>query len=294
MRTALLLVLLTVAGTTVADELTFLDAAILGVVEGVTEYLPVSSTGHLMVTNRILGIGETPATEDAADSYIIAIQAGAILAVLLLYRERVGRIVAGLAGRDLEGRRLLTNLLVSFAPAVVVALTLEDVIKDRLFGTGPVVAAWIVGGIGILAWVRWGSGRGEGLPLESLTVRMALVIGLAQCIAMWPGTSRSLVTIIAALLVGLSLAAAVEYSFLLGLITLGAATSYEMVTNGSTIIDAFGWGPVLVGFATAFVSALIAVRWMVDYLQRHSLAIFGWYRIAAGLGTLALIAADVI
>lgn len=294
MRTALLLLLLTVAGTTVADELTFLDAAILGVVEGVTEYLPVSSTGHLMVTNRILGIGETPGTEDAADSYIIAIQAGAILAVLLLYRERVGRIVAGLAGRDVEGRRLLTNLLVSFAPAVVVALTLEDVIKDRLFGTGPVVAAWIVGGVGILAWVRWGSGRGTGVPLESLTVRMALLIGLAQCIAMWPGTSRSLVTIIAALVVGLSLAAAVEYSFLLGLVTLGAATSYEMVTNGSTIIEAFGWGPVLVGFATAFVSALIAVRWMVEYLQRHSLAIFGWYRIAAGLGTLALVAADVI
>ncbi len=277
-----------------ADALSYPDALVLGVVEGVTEYLPISSTGHLMVTNRILDVGQTDATEEAADSYIIAIQAGAILAVLLLYRQRVGRIVAGLAGRDDDGRRLLVNLVVSFLPAVVVALALEDVIKERLFGTGPVVAAWIVGGVGILAWTRWSEGRGSGLALEAMTVRVALLIGVAQCVAMWPGTSRSLVTIIAALVLGMSLSAAVEYAFLLGLVTLGAATAYEMLGNGAEIVDTFGWGPVLTGFAAAFVSALVAVRWMVGYLQRHSLDVFGWYRIGIGALTIVLVAAGAI
>jgi undecaprenyl-diphosphatase len=291
---ALLLLYAAVASTTVGEGLSYWEALVLGVVEGLTEYLPVSSTGHLMVATRILGIGQTDATKEAADSFVIAIQAGAILAVLVLYRHRVGRIVAGVAGRDAEGRRLSGNLAVSIAPALILALVLEDVIKDNLFGAGPVVVAWIVGGLGILAWTRWSAGRGTGVPIEALTARTALLIGLAQCIALWPGTSRSLVTIIAALLVGLSLPAAVEYSFLLGLVTLGAATAYELVFNGSTIVDTFGWGPVMVGFLAAFLAALVAVQWMVGYLQRRSLDVFGWYRIAAGVGTAVLIASGAI
>lgn len=277
------------------DELSALDAVVLGTVEGLTEYLPISSTGHLTVANRVLDVGQTDATEDAADSYIVAIQAGAIVAVLVLYRQRITRVLNGLAGRDPAGRQLGFALLVSFAPAVVLALALEDVIKGSLFGPWPVVAAWIVGGVGILAWVRHRAGHpGTGFELEAITMRMAVLIGLAQCVALWPGVSRSLVTIIAALAVGMSLAAAVEYAFLLGLITLGAATAYEALTNGTEIIDTFGWTSVLLGVATAFVSAVIAVRWMVAYLQRRSLAVFGWYRIAAGTVTAILLAAGII
>lgn len=285
-------------GDPVADagnELTVAKAVVLGVVEGVTEYLPISSTGHLTVTNRILDIGQTDETENAADSYIVAIQAGAIVAVLLLYRRRIGRVLNGFAGRDPAGRNLGLALLVSFAPAVVLALALEDSIKGNLFGPWPVVAAWIVGGVGILAWVRYRSTKSDaGIELEQITMRMALVIGAAQCLALWPGVSRSLVTIIAALAVGMSLAAAVEYAFLLGLITLGAATAYEALTNGSEIIDTFGWTSVLIGVLAAFVSAIIAVRWMVGYLQRRSLEVFGWYRIVAGVLTAILLATGVI
>jgi undecaprenyl-diphosphatase len=228
------------------------DAAILGVVEGITEYLPISSTGHLMVTNRILDVGQTDETKDAADSYVVIIQAGAILAVLVLYRKRVGTIFAGLAGRDVVGRRLLRALIVSMVPAVVIALGLESTIKDKLFHPWPVVAAWIVGGVAIL------------------------------------------VTIVAALFAGMSLPAAVEYSFLLGLTTLGAATGYEALKNGSTVIDTFGWTPVVLGIVVAFVAAMVAVRWMVTYLQRHSFSVFGWYRIAAGLLAAVLLATHAI
>jgi undecaprenyl-diphosphatase len=270
------------------------DAAILGVVEGITEYLPISSTGHLMVTNRILDVGQTDETKDAADSYVVIIQAGAILAVLVLYRKRVGTIFAGLAGRDVVGRRLLRALIVSMVPAVVIALGLESTIKDKLFHPWPVVAAWIVGGVAILVWARMrGDGPG-GLPLESITMRIALIVGLAQVLALWPGTSRSLVTIVAALFAGMSLPAAVEYSFLLGLTTLGAATGYEALKNGSTVIDTFGWTPVVLGIVVAFVAAMVAVRWMVTYLQRHSFSVFGWYRIAAGLLAAVLLATHAI
>jgi undecaprenyl-diphosphatase len=282
------------AKTTVDHGLSNGDALILGVVEGVTEYLPISSTGHLMVANRILDVGQTDDTKDAADSYVVIIQSGAILAVLVLYRKRVAVLFAGLAGRDPVGRNLLQAIIVSMVPAVIIALGLEHAIKDRLFHPWPVVAAWIVGGVAILAWTRTRGDRVGGLPLESITMRIALIVGLAQCLALWPGTSRSLVTIVAALLAGLSLPAAVEYSFLLGLATLGAATGYEVLKNGSTVIDTFGWTPVVLGVAVAFVAALAAVRWMVNYLQRHSFSVFGWYRIAAGLVAAVLLATHTI
>jgi undecaprenyl-diphosphatase len=277
------------------NELTVPKAVVLGVVEGLTEYLPISSTGHLTVTNRVLDIGQTDETEDAADSYIVAIQAGAIVAVLVLYRRRIGRVLNGFAGRDVEGRNLGLALIVSFVPAVVLALALEDVIKGQLFGPWPVVAAWIAGGVGILGWVRYRATKSDaGIELDAITMRMAVLIGLAQCVALWPGVSRSLLVIIGSLAVGMSLAAAVEYAFLLGLITLGAATAYEALTNGSEIIDTFGWTSVLVGVLAAFVSALIAVRWMVGYLQRRDLSIFGWYRIGAGVLTAILLATGAI
>ncbi len=265
------------------QEMTAGKAILLGVVEGVTEFLPVSSTGHLLVAERLLDIGGDPGTEDVAKSYAIAIQAGAILAVLLLYSGRVRSILEGMVGRDEAGRTVLLGLVVAFLPAAVIGVAFESLIKDALLGTWQVIAAWIAWGVVVLLVDRRWVHRGGGVALEAITMRQGLLIGVAQCLAMWPGTSRSLVTILAALAVGLSLPAAVEFSFLLGLVTLGAATAYETVTNGATMIEAYGWVDPLLGLAAAFVSAAVAVKWMVAYLQHHSLAVFGWYRIAVGV-----------
>ncbi len=276
------------------SEMNAWKAAVLGIVEGVTEYLPISSTGHLLVTQRILGIGEDPATVDAAKSYAIAIQFGAILAVLVLYRRRIATIVAGLFGRDADGRRLLVALACATAPAVVIGLAFEKPIKDNLLGPGPVVAAWIVGGIVILAVADKVRADRPGIALTRLGAKQAFIIGGAQVLAMWPGTSRSLVTILAALAVGTTLAAAVEFSFLLGLVTLSGATLYEGATNGSTMVDAYGVIDPLIGLLFAFVSAALAIRWMVNWLQTRSLAIFGWERLAVAAITVGLLAAGAI
>ena len=277
-----------------SDELTAGKAAVLGLVEGITEYLPVSSTGHLLVTARLLDVGTSPETEAAADTYAIAIQAGAILAVLLLYFGRIRSMLAGMVGRDAEGRQVLVGLVLAFTPAAVVGLALGDVIKEVLLEPWAVAVAWALGGVAILTLGVRLERRVGGAAIEAITARQALLIGVAQTLALWPGTSRSLVTILAALAVGLSLAAAVEFSFLLGLATLGAATAYEALRNGGELIDTFGWVNPLIGLVVAFVSAAVAVRWMVTYLQRHSLAVFGWYRLAVAAVAAVLIATGTI
>jgi undecaprenyl-diphosphatase len=276
-------------------SLSFGEAVVLGLVEGLTEYLPISSTGHLIVTSRILGLPDSGRAGDALKSYEIAIQGGAILAVLVLYRHRFGTMIDGLRNRSTEGRRLLFALVVAFVPAAILGLIGEKVIKDYLFGVPPVVAAWAVGGVLILVLVAKGViDRPGGRPLEALTTRDALVIGLAQVVAMWPGTSRSMVTIVAALLLGYSILAAVEFSFLLGVVTLGAATAYSLVKDGKLMVDTFGLFTPLVGFVVAFLAAVVSVRWMVTYLQRHSLAVFGWYRLAIAAITIVLLATHTI
>lgn len=281
------------AATSAADaELTPLKAAALGVIEGVTEFLPISSTGHLLISQRLMDVGTTDATKDAADTYAIVIQGGAILAVLVLYWRRVLEVLQGLVGRSESGRRLLVALVVAFLPAAVVGLVFEKRIKETLFGPWPVVAAWVVGGLALL-WVStkgWERKERIAPGLETITASQALVIGLAQILALWPGTSRSLVTIVAAVLVGLSLAAAVEFSFLLGLVTLGAATAFDLVKGGGDLFDAYGFVDPAIGFVAAFVAAVLAVRFLVSYVQRHSLAVFGWYRLAIAGVAVGLIA----
>jgi undecaprenyl-diphosphatase len=271
-----------------ASSMSAVDAVILGLVEGITEFLPISSTGHLTVTQDLLGIGTGSEQEkEAADAYAVVIQAGAILAVVVLYWRRLISLALGLVGRDETGRRVLIGLVVAVAPIAVIGTLFESDIKDKLFGVGPVILAWVIGGVVVLVLSQrgwWGAGDpehggGRGSPLDTITVRQAAIIGAAQVLALWPGTSRSLVTIIAALAAGLSLAAAVEFSFLLGLVVLSAATLFDAAKHGDVIVETFGWVNPLIGFAVAFVSAVIAVRWMVGYLQRHSLAIFGWYRL---------------
>ena len=264
------------------------QALILGLVEGLTEYLPVSSTGHLLLAQRLMGIDSST----ASDAFAICIQAGAILAVLGIYRQRVAQMVMGAVGRNEAGQRLLINLLSAFVPAAVLGLLLEKPIKKYLFGGDewglwPVVAAWFAGGVAMLvvslARRRRGTSPTTGFDLEHLTVRMALIVGLAQCIAMWPGVSRSLITIVGGVLVGLSLPAAVELSFLLGVITLTAATAYDALKHGPEMLATYGATPLLIGFGAAWLSAVLAVKWMVGYLKSHGMEIFGWYRVALAL-----------
>lgn len=288
------------------------QAFILGIIEGITEYLPVSSTGHLLVAQHLMGIGtQTPLGKAAADTFAICIQGGAILAVVGLYYKRVLQMIMGVLGKDPEGLKLAVSIMVGFMPAAVIGLIANDWIEAKLFGMWPVIAAWIIGGVLILAASWWSKRRplkGTGLSLLEMTWKMALIIGLLQCVAMWPGTSRSLMTIVGGLIVGLSLGAAIEYSFLLGVVTLTAATAkkavwkvhdldaaYDVWFGGAKLMwNHYGAVPLLVGIIAATVSAALAVKWLVTYLQSHGLAIFGWYRIALGLVIGGLISAGVL
>ncbi len=263
-------------------------ALILGLVEGLTEYLPVSSTGHLLFTQRLLGIPQS----EVADAFAICIQAGAIVAVLGLYFRRVKDMALGVVGKNPNGLKLAILLVVAFLPAVAGGLFLEEPIKTYLFGgekwgLWPIVIAWLVGGIAILGVSFYRKAHQKsprtGLDLQDLTFRMALIIGIFQCVAMWPGTSRSLMTIISGVLVGLSLPAAVEFSFLLGVITLGAATCKDAVEFGPKMLEAYGATNLFLGFIAAWLSAVLAVRWMVAYLNRNGMAVFGYYRILIGI-----------
>lgn len=280
--------------------MTILESIIMGIVEGLTEYLPVSSTGHLIISRYLLGIADN----DAQKAFEICIQGGAILAVLGIYFKRVKGMVTDsfrwLFVKNEEGNReplpagvrLLINMLIAFFPAVILGLLLGDLIKEYLFNAPVVTISWAVGGLVILLYVRARAKNGkefEGQPLEELSCWGALKVGLLQCVAMCPGVSRSLMTMLGGLFAGLSVAAAVEFSFLLGLITLGAATVYDAWKHGSDMVAQIGWGPIIAGTITAWLSAIIAVKWMVGYLNKHSLAIFGWYRIGAALFMLALI-----
>lgn len=272
------------------------EAVLLGLVEGLTEYLPVSSTGHLILTQRAMGL---PATA-AANAYAICIQAGAILAVLGLYRKQVQHIFQGWLGKvgigagHEDGFRLGLNILVAFMPAAIFGLLFDDWIEQELFGLWPIVAAWGVGGVAILvvalARKKQRKAAAAGKTLFELRWQMALAIGLIQCLAMWPGTSRSLVTIVGGVLVGLQLAAALEFSFLLGVLTLCAATVYKAKDAGPLMLDEYGWMPMIIGSLAAWISAVIAVKWMVGYLKKHGMGIFGYYRIAlAGVVAAAIV-----
>jgi undecaprenyl-diphosphatase len=257
------------------------QAVLLGLVEGFTEYLPVSSTGHLLLVQRLIGIPEGR----SANAFAICIQAGAVAAVLTLYFGRVRQMTRGLAGRDPTGRRLVADVALAFLPAAVVGLALDDWIDEHLLRPWPIVFAWFVGGIAILvvAYKRRGLLPPGGYDLEHLRWPAALAIGAAQCIAMWPGTSRSLATIVAGVLVGMNLVAAVEFSFLLGLVTLFAATAYKALTDGVGMAEEFGFAALAAGFVAALLSAWASVRWMVDYLQRRGLELFGYWRVAIAL-----------
>ncbi len=279
--------------------MTIVDAIVLGIVEGITEFLPVSSTGHLILTAWLLGLGETAAEKAAVDAFNVVIQGGAILAVAGLYWPRVRGMILGLLGRDANGLSLFLKLLVAFLPAAILGPLLDDAIEAKLFRPVPVISALALGGILLIVLKPWQDrilrGERDGAParrgIDSLSYRDCLLIGLLQCVAMWPGTSRSMMTIVGGLLVGLSPVAAAEFSFLLGLPTLGGACVYtllkEFKAHGTDTIDVLGGPlPVVVGIVTAMIAAALAVKWLVGFLGKNSMALFGWWRIAlaAGLG----------
>lgn len=290
-------------------------AVVLGLVEGITEYLPISSTGHLILASALMGLDETPEMKSAVDAFNIVIQGGAILAVLGLYRRRVGQIVAGGLGLigigpgDPAGLRLGLNLCIGFLPAAVLGVLLDDIIEAKLFSTGPVLAALALGGVYMIALDRWRArktrtGHGEDVQheLDAVTPAKALLIGCMQCVAMWPGTSRSMMTITGGVLVGLKPRAAAEFSFLLGLPTLGGACVYKLAKNlkesheagTPNLFEVIGWPAVVIGVLVATVSAAVAVRWLVAFLNKHGLAPFGWYRLALCVVLGLMIAAGVV
>jgi undecaprenyl-diphosphatase len=262
------------------------QAVVLGIVEGVTEYLPVSSTGHLILVESLLGLDQ-PDAKTALDAYSVVIQGGAILAVVGLYWPRVLALVRGALGRDPAGLRLLVNLVLGFLPSALIGVAFEDRIDALLFRPLPVLAALAGGGAFMIALDRWRARRGDRpeRAIDQLEWRHALAIGALQCLALWPGTSRSMTTIVGGLLVGLRPRAAAEFSFLLGLPTLGAACVWKLLRHGDQVAQ-LGPSSVLLGIAVATVSAALAVRWLVGFLNRHGLAPFGWYRLglAALLG----------
>ena len=257
------------------------QAVALGAIEGATEYLPVSSTGHLLIFQHWMGLSDDADETEAAQALAICIQIGAILAVVMLYFNRLRQMLFGLLGRDPAGRRLFFHLIIAFFPAAVVGLLFKDVIKAHLFNIYSVATALVVGAILILM-NPGGHMRDDSPNAKDLTDMKwtdALLVGIMQCLAFWPGFSRSLSTILGCRVVGLRLSAAVEFSFLLGLVTLSAATAKEGLDHGKTIFEYYGIVSPLIALAVAFVFAVISVRFMVGLLSQFGLAPFAYYRL---------------
>jgi len=250
-------------------------ALLLGIVEGLTEFLPISSTGHLILAGALLGFDD-----EKAKVFEIVIQVGAVLAVVWEYRARFARVLRGLFG-EVSERRFATNLLVAFTPAAVLGLLLGKYIKQLLFRPIVVALAFIVGALVIL----WAERRKHATRIESveeITALDALKIGLAQTLALIPGTSRSGATIIGGLVIGLSRKAAAEFSFFLAVPTLCAAAAYDALKHRS-LFTKEDLGLFAVGLLAAFVSAFLCVRWLLRYVGHHDFRAFAWYRIAFGL-----------
>jgi len=253
------------------------DSLILGIVEGLTEFLPVSSTGHLIVASDFLGVND-----EKGKVFDIVIQLGAILAVCWEFRVRIGQAFAGLA-RDRVQQRFAANLFVAFLPAAIVGLATQNLIKKYLFNPTSVAAALIVGAFVIFAIEYWYSRKAAPrvMSVYDMTWKDALVVGIAQCFSLIPGTSRSGATIMGGMLFGLSRAVATEFSFFLAIPVMFAASGYQMVKYRSQL-SADDLTNIAVGFVVSFVFALIAVKALIHYVAHHDFRAFAWYRIALG------------
>jgi undecaprenyl-diphosphatase len=264
-------------------DLPLLKAAILGVVEGLTEFLPISSTGHLILAGSLLGL-----TSDKAKLFDIAIQTGAMLAVVWLYREKLTATLLGLFS-SAQARRFALNLAIAFLPAAVLGVLFGKFIKQVLFKPVPVALAFVLGAFVILAVERWQRRRtapARVQDVDALTPADALKLGLAQAFALIPGTSRSGATIIGGMLFGLSRKAATEFSFFLAIPTLIGAGAYDTYKYRD-LLSADDILPFGVGLFTAFASALVCVRWLIRFVATHDFIPFAWYRIGFGVVVLA-------
>ncbi len=271
-------------------EPTLLVALLLGIVEGLTEFLPVSSTGHLIVAGSLLSY-----TGEQAKTFEIVIQAGAILAVCWEYRAKLIAVLRGLASNR-AAQRFALNLFVAFLPAAVLGLLFAKAIKAHLFAPVPVAIAFVAGAFVILWAERRQSARPDTVRIASVDAMTwvdALKVGFAQALALIPGTSRSGATIIGGMLFGMSRVAATEFSFFLAIPTLFAATGYSLWKDATLLspqaLPGFG-----VGFVAAFVSAFACVRWLIRYVSHHDFLPFAWYRIAFGAVILATAYAGVV
>ncbi len=280
-------------------DISYTDAVILGFVEGITEYLPVSSTGHLLITNALLGLdskepivdknglnviksdGEVYTTKLLADSYAIVIQFGAIASVAILYWRTLLSIVFGLLGRNPQGLKLFVNLCVAFLPAAIVGLLFHKIIESVFFGIMPIIIALVVGALVMIVIQKKydKNNSNRKIQIQNLSISQSFVIGVLQCVSLIPGTSRSMVTILGGYLVGMNAKNSAMFSFLLGLITLSSASAYKLYTDGEAMLNVLSPKPMLVGIIVAFVSSLIAVKWLVGFLTKNGLVPFAIYRL---------------
>jgi undecaprenyl-diphosphatase len=270
------------------DIALLIKAVILGVVEGLTEFLPISSTGHLILAGHLLGFND-----ERGKAFEVIIQLGAILAVCWEFRKKIWDVLVGL-GRRPRSNRFAMNIIVASIPAIVLALLLGKYIKAHLFSPIPVATAFIVGGL-IILWAEHlekakQSNRKVALRsienVEDLSIKDAIKVGLAQCAALIPGTSRSGATIIGGMLFGLPRQVATEFSFFLAIPVITGATVYELykMRHDPSLLDIAGYGPVLgVGFIASFISAFFCVKWLIGYVSHHNFKPFAWYRIAFGV-----------
>jgi undecaprenyl-diphosphatase len=297
----------TVTPEEIRREFTYSRAVVTGTVEGVTEYLPVSSTGHMILSDSLLGVQKYPdvtvagvtdrkgravSMERVADDYIVIIQLGAILAVLVAFFGRVRGVLTGLCRGDGQSVSLASSILVAFLPAALLGFLFKDAISAYLFSVEVVAAALVVGGLVILVaeYLLPKKAAESSDEVAAIGWRPALTVGLCQCFALIPGTSRSLATILGGRLAGLSHTAATEFSFLVGLLTLSAASIYKMWSLGPALTQVYPAGPASVGLLVAAVTAFVSVKWLVGYVSRNGLGVFAWYRIALGGAILAFLA----
>ena len=262
------------------DLMLLAKAALMGIVEGLTEFLPVSSTGHLILTGALLGF-----TDDKSKVFEIAIQTGAILAVVIFYWPRLAETIRHLGDRP-AARRFVVNVIVGFLPAAVIGLVAYKTIKAHLFNAPVVASAFIVGAL-IILWVeRRARLEVRIAEVDEMTPLDALKVGFVQCLGMIPGTSRSGATIIGGMLLGLSRKAATDFSFFLAIPTLIGAGAYSLWKERA-LLSAADLPLFLVGFGFSFVFAWLCVRWLLRYVSTHTFVPFAWYRIAFGAVVLA-------
>jgi undecaprenyl-diphosphatase len=264
--------------------MTVFDAIVLGIVQALTEFLPVSSTGHLILASKAMGLAKS----EALDAFEVVVQSASVLAVIWYYRRKLLQIVQGLLRRDSDAVQLTLALFAGFLPSAVVGLTFGKLIKQKLFGVGPVAGALIVGGIAMIVLERVLRRRppvsftADTLPAPST----GLKIGFFQCCALWPGTSRSMSTIFGGRICGLSAARAAEFSFLLSIPTLLGATAHDLLKHGSALATGLGAAPMAAGWLTAFVVSLGVIHAFLGFVRHYSLEVFGWYRILIGIAVL--------